>query len=198
VPFLDPGPIESARLVVRLITEADPPALLPVNGDDEVTRFLPYATWRSEADAQAWYQRILGLQAAGGTLQFVIADKASGELVGSCLLFRFDASANRAELGYVLGRAHWGRGLMREAVTALIDTAFGRMALRRLEAEVDPRNTASCQLLLRLGFTQEGLLRQRWVTKGEPKDVNAFGLLRHEWPPVAADPAKAGKQPAGR
>jgi RimJ/RimL family protein N-acetyltransferase len=56
------------------------------------------------------------------------------------------------------------------------------MALRRIEAEVDPRNLPSGHLLLRLGFAKEGLLRQRWFIKGEARDTEVFGLLRDEWP----------------
>jgi [ribosomal protein S5]-alanine N-acetyltransferase len=181
VPIATPGPIESRRLLLRLVAQADLPALMHVNGDAEVTRFLPYATWHSMADAQAWYQRMFSLQAAGAAWQFVIADKASGTAIGTCLLFRFDAGSARAELGYVLGRAHWGKGLMHEALSALITEAFGGLSLRRLEAEVDPRNQVSARLLQRLGFVKEGLLRQRWVTKGVPTDVEVHGLLRHEW-----------------
>jgi len=70
---------------------------------------------------------------------------------------------------------------MREALEALIGCSFGAMGLRRLEAEVDARNRSSARLLQRLGFTKEGLLRQRWVAKGEAKDVEMFGLLRSDW-----------------
>jgi ribosomal-protein-alanine N-acetyltransferase len=182
LPLCVPAPIESARLVVRPVAESDLPALLQVNADDDVTRFLPYATWSSMADARAWYGRMAGMQAAGSGLQFVVADKRTGTAVGTCLLFRFEESSARAELGYVLGRAHWGAGYMHEALGALIDHAFDAMALRRLEAEVDPRNISSVRLLRRLGFTREGLLRQRWVDKGEAKDVEVYGLLRHERP----------------
>ncbi|CAG0956009.1 diamine N-acetyltransferase [Burkholderiales bacterium] len=181
MPLLAPGPVETARLVLRLVAETDLPALLAVNGDDEVTRFLPYATWRSLSDAQAWLKRMTDVQASGTALQFVVAEKPSGAAIGTCLVFRHDEASARAELGYVLGRAHWGRGVMREALAALVDCAFTRMALRRLEAEVGPSNIASARLLGRLGFTKEGLLRQRWVTRGVARDVEVFGLLRHEW-----------------
>jgi RimJ/RimL family protein N-acetyltransferase len=181
MPLAAPGPIETDRLRVQLLAESDLPALMQVNGDAEATRFLPYATWASLADAQAWYQRMVGLQAAGATLQFVVVHKALGVAIGTCLLFRFDEGSARAELGYVLGQAHWGQRLMQEALAALIGAAFGPMGLRRLEAEVDPRNQASGRLLQRLGFTKEGLLRQRWVTKGLPTDVEVFGLLAGEW-----------------
>jgi RimJ/RimL family protein N-acetyltransferase len=181
MPLTAPPPIETPRLRVRLVTESDLPALLEVNGDDEVTRYLPYATWTSMSDAEAWFERISGQQAAGTTLQFVIADKETDVAIGSCLLFRFEEPSARAELGYVLGRRHWGGGYMKEALTALLDRAFDEIALRRVEAEVSPRNVASGRLLLNLGFTREGLLRQRWVAKGEAVDVEAYGLLRNEW-----------------
>jgi len=184
-PVVAPDPIDTARLRLRFVTEADLPDLLRINGVDEVTRYLPYATWQTLADAEAWYGRVLKRHEEGSAMQFVLADKASGTVVGTCLLFRFEPDNGAAEIGYALGRPHWGTGVMREGLNALIDHAFGPLALRRLEAHVDPRNLASHQLLLRLGFTHEGMLRQRWVMKGEVKDSNVYSLLRHEWPAAA-------------
>lgn len=184
----EPPVIESARLVVRRVDPADLPDLLHTNRDAEVTRFLPYAAWQSAADGQAWFERMAGIQATGTAHQFVVVHKGSGEVIGTCLLFRHDAASARAELGYVLGRAHWGHGFMAEALEALLDCAFGPLGLRRIEAEIDPRNTASLRLIARLGFTREGLLRQRWIAKGEAVDVVIHGLLRDEWratPPAA-------------
>jgi [ribosomal protein S5]-alanine N-acetyltransferase len=182
MPLSAPNPIESERLLLRLAVEADLPALFEVNSSEEVTALLPYSHWRSIADAEAWLERMKVLQAGGRALQFVAVSKSTGLAIGTCLLFRFEEGSARAELGYVLGRAHWGKGLMQEALEALVGCAFGSMGLRRLEAEVDPRNRASARLLQRVGFTKEGLLRQRWVAKGEARDVEMYGLLRSEWP----------------
>ncbi len=121
-----------------------------------------------------------GIQATGLALQFAVVSKSTGKAIGTCLLFRFEAASARAEIGYVLGRAHWGQGLMREALAALLNGAFGG-PLRRIEAEVNTRNHPSAALLVRLGFKKEGLLRQRWVTKGRAEDVEMYGLLRDEW-----------------
>ncbi len=184
MPLLAPDCIESSRLLVRLVAETDLPALLEVNSSEEVTALLPYATWTSMADAEAWFLRMKGIQATGLALQFVVTDKGTNRVIGTCLLFRFEEGSARAELGYVLGRPYWGRGLMREALEALVGSAFGAMGLRRLEAEVDTRNHPSSRLLQRLGFTREGLLRQRWVVKGDAKDVEMYGLLSGEWRPV--------------
>ena len=186
MPLLAPPPIVSPRLTLRLVSAADLPGLLAVNGDDRVTRHLPYASWQTPADGEAWLARMRALGDAGTALQFVICDSASRQVLGSCLLFRFDEGSARAELGYVLGHAHWGQGLMFEALDALLTQAFGGLGLRRIEAEVNPANTASVRLLERLGFTREGLLRQRWVAKGATYDVSFYGLLRDEWPAAAA------------
>jgi len=70
---------------------------------------------------------------------------------------------------------------MLEAMQALVAFSFEQLGLRRLEAEVDPRNIASARLLVRLGFVEEGRLRQRWTRKGETTDSRFYGLLRADW-----------------
>jgi RimJ/RimL family protein N-acetyltransferase len=70
---------------------------------------------------------------------------------------------------------------MSEALGALFDYAFRTLALRRLEADVDPRNAASLGLIRSLGFRQEGLLRERWNVAGEIQDTAFLGLLAREW-----------------
>ncbi len=182
--FAPVAALTTARLTVRPVQESDLPDLLLVNGDALVTQYLPYPTWEALADGQAWLQRMTTAQATGTVLQWVVADTATGRVLGACLLFGYDAGSARAELGYVLGRAAWGQGIMQEALTALLQCAFTTLGLRRIEAQVDPRNTASGALLRRLGFASEGILRGRWVTKGRVCDVESFGLLSHEWPPA--------------
>ena len=176
-----PRPLETARLVVRPVAESDLPALMDVNGDEEVTRFLPYKTWRSLDDARAWLERMRGFEATGVSTQLVVVDKASRRAIGTALVFRFEPDNLQAELGFVLGRSHWRTGVMTEALTALIGAAFGEMKLRRLEAVAESRNAASCGLLRRLGFTREGVLRERWLEDGKPLDAEMYGLLAREW-----------------
>lgn len=192
MPFDALTPLVTERLVVRPVDEADLADLLAVNSDAEVVRFLPYAAWQTPADAQAWLGRMRALEATGSGRQFVLAlrgdgrdddgsrDRERGRAIGTLLVFRHDAASARAEIGYVLGRAHWRRGLMREALHAFCAAAFVQAGLRRIEAEVRPDNEASNRLLAALGFTLEGRLRQRWQTRGEAYDVHHWGLLAGE------------------
>ena len=173
--------IETPRFLLRLPDDADLPALYAIHSVDEVNRYLPYVTWASMADAEAWITRARTRLAAEQATQFVIIDKAGGQLIGSCVLFMFDFESGLAEMGYALAQPCWGKGYMREILSALIDFGFGPLGLRRLEAEVDVRNPASHHLLLALGFEHEGLRRENRFMRGEIKDSNIYGLLRHEW-----------------
>ena len=185
MPLIPITPLLTPRLTVRGVTAADLPQLLPINADDRVTRHLPYASWQNMVDAQSWLARIEGLVAAGSTQQWVLSLRETGEVIGAAVIFKFDEGSARAELGYLLSHAHWGQGLMHEGLRALLGHVFGQptdtQGLRRLEAEINPANSASNALVRRLGFTLEGTLRQRWTAKGQTYDTHIWGLLREEW-----------------
>lgn len=190
MPLPHIGEIRSERLAIRPVRSDDLPALLEVNGDDEVTRFLPYPTWRSPQDGEAWLERMHALSDAGTGEQLVVVRRLDHRPIGTVLLFRYDEGSSRVELGYVIGRAHWRRGYAREALRAVLDHAFAHLGIRRVEAQVDTSNAASGALLRALSFRHEGVLRRRWVAKGRARDVDAFGLLAPEWGHVAKGDAR--------
>ena len=70
---------------------------------------------------------------------------------------------------------------MHEALGALLIHAFGKLALHRVEADIDPRNAASARSLERLGFQREGLLRERWIVAGQVSVTALYGLLARDW-----------------
>jgi len=181
------GPISTPRLVIREVRHSGLDDLLEVNGDHEVTRFLPYATWQSREDGVAWLTLMTGLAERGNARQLVVVGKDDAKVIGTLLLFNFDPGSARLEVGYVLGRAHWGRRLMGETLQSMCTFAFGSLGIRRLEAEVNSSNVASLRLLRSLGFVHEGTLRKRWVAKGAAYDTDMYGLLSGEWPHPGAD-----------
>lgn len=181
MPFAPIDRVPSERLTLRPVAERDLPDLLEINGDPEVTRFLPYATWQSLDDGAAWLKRMEVLGATGTGQQLVAVRNDDAKVVGTVLLFKYDEGSARVELGYVLGRPYWKQGLMREALEAACGHAFSAMAIRRMEAEVNPMNHGSNGLLQRVGFTLEGTMRQRWVAKGVVYDTNFYGYLAEDW-----------------
>jgi RimJ/RimL family protein N-acetyltransferase len=178
--------IDAPRLRLRWLTDQDVDALFAVFSDRQMMRYwsTPAMTERSEAEALVTQIHDYFREKSG--FQWGIERKEDRRLLGTCTLFRIDAGNGRAELGYGLGSQYWSKGYMREALTALIAYSFGTLGLRRLEADVDPRNEGSLRLLGKLGFQREGLLRERWNVGGEIQDTAYFGLLAHEWKPDRA------------
>lgn len=198
MPFPTVTRIESPRLLLRPVEAADLPDLMAVNGDPEVTRFLPYDTWQSLADGEAWFARSAALGASGTGQLFALISKPESKALGTLVLFRYDEASRRVELGYVLGRAHWGKGLMTEAIGAACACAFDDLGIRRIEAEVNPENLASCALLTRVGFAFEGRLRKRWVAKGIDYDTNIYGWLAEDRLATGAGAARGQRSDHGR
>jgi RimJ/RimL family protein N-acetyltransferase len=123
----------------------------------------------------------MGFFTARSALRWSITRPVDDRMLGHVALFNFSEQSGRADIGYGLSRAHWGQGHMHEALTAVVDFAFGPLSLRRLEADIDPRNQASLRALERLGFSREGLLRERWLVGDELSDTAFLGLLAREW-----------------
>lgn len=174
-------PLQTSRLRLRAAREDDAPDLFDIMADPEVARYGSAPPWTDIAQA---HERIAGdLKAleSGTDLVLMIERTSDRRLVGRCTLYRIDRDCRRAEIGYALARSAWGQGYVHEAAHALLRYGFEQLDLNRVEADIDPRNTASMRVLQRLGFQQEGLLRERWIVAGEVSDSAMFGLLRSEW-----------------
>jgi RimJ/RimL family protein N-acetyltransferase len=115
----------------------------------------------------------------------------SGEIVNF-----LGSQIRKAGLAYDLAQAQWGKGLMSQAVSAVLDWTFGQAQVDRVHAFVRVDNKRSGRLLERGGFVREGCLRSYRVCRGEARDYYIYGLLRQDWlkvhPPNGADPASAG------
>jgi RimJ/RimL family protein N-acetyltransferase len=84
-------------------------------------------------------------------------------------------------LGYGIGTEHWGRGIATEAVREVVRYAFEELRLHRVQAWVFANNAASQRVLEKVGFSYEGVLREKVAWGDTRVDDKVFGLLRHEW-----------------
>lgn len=173
--------IQATRLALRRISTDDVDALFEVFSNAEVMRYWSTPPLAERAGAVELVNEIHDSFARQVMLKWGVARQADNLLIGTTTLYNLDFTNRRAELGYALGRKHWGQGYMHEALQALLSFAFETLDLRRLEADVDPRNKASIKSLERLGFQREGFLRERWEVGGEIQDALFYGLLRPEW-----------------
>jgi ribosomal-protein-alanine N-acetyltransferase len=169
------------RLRLRGPRADDADAVFALFSDPAVMRYWSRPPMTALAEAEGRIAEYAEDFDARKALQWVVATRARDEVIGTCALFRFEPRHRRAEIGYALRSDHWGRGLACEAVTLALDWGFRTLGLHRIEADIDPRNAGSRKLLERLGFTSEGLPRDRHFVAGETRDTESFGLLAADW-----------------
>lgn len=175
--------LDTERLVLKALAEPDVQALFAILSDPEVMRFWNTPPMEKTSEAEELLARAAVASSQRTSLRWGIQPQTGTQIIGTCMLFHLNEQSSRAEIGYALGRAYWGQGFMQEALTAVFAYGFDerRLNLERIEAELDPRNTASVRALERLGFAREGVLRERWTVAGETSDSLIMGLLQREW-----------------
>lgn len=180
-----PEPIvRSPRLTIRAFRPSDAAALQRQADDADVSHTLsdhfpfPYTM----ADAEQYLK--IARPEDGDYAIFRRSDAGGDDVfVGGIKLKRLpDVYARGAEVGYWIGREHWGRGLASEAVVAFSRWAFeSHPDVHRLESLVYANNPASSRVLEKAGFTHEGTRRRAACKRGEIIDVRVYGLLRDEY-----------------
>ena len=173
--------IDASRIRLRWISEKNTDAFYAIYSNPEVMRYWSTPPLSDREAAGKLISEIHDLFQRRMILKWGIALRSDDRLIGSITLFNLSFPHRRAEIGYALAREYWGQGYMTEALMALLQYTFADLDLHRIEADVDPRNTASIKTVERLGFKREGILRERWQVNGEIQDAFFFGLLKHEW-----------------
>ena len=175
--------LETERLVLRAIHDDDLDALRDIFGDDDVAYYLADQDGAILDDAELlliihWANRIY---ANGSGIRWGICLKATSRLIGTCGFHLLDRRNQHAEVGYDLAKVYWRQGIMTEALRPVLRYGFDALKLHRLEANVTEGNIASAKTLLKLGFQQEGVWRERAFLRGQFYDLLQFGLLRAEF-----------------
>lgn len=112
----------------------------------------------------------------------LLVERATGDLVGVVNVMEIvRGSFESAYLGYYLFAPFQGRGYMSEGLSVVIDRAFGRLGLHRLEANIQPENVRSIRLVEGLGFRYEGLSPRYLRIGGRWRDHQRWAMLREEW-----------------
>jgi len=176
-----PPVLHTDRLLLRPVTLHDAEAVYSYASDPRVTRFMIWETHRSVEDARAFLREVLRAYEEGG-LSWGIVHRADDRFVGTCGLEVVREHA-RAELGYVLHRGYWGRGLMPEAVRAVIRHGFEREGMERIQARCAVENAASARVMEKAGMSYEGTLRRYERIGGALRDMKFYAILREEHRP---------------
>jgi RimJ/RimL family protein N-acetyltransferase len=172
--------LTTERLRLRQVRHADAEAIVALLGSPEVLRYLsqpPTDTRDKAIDLIGWFDGRFQRREA---VQWAITLHGDDRLIGMCGTHAWDRPNRHVDIGYYVLPSHWGRGYATEATRALTRWCFDHLGVHRIQADCTDGNTASERVLLRCGFTLEGVWRESCWEHGRFVDIKQFGLLRHE------------------
>lgn len=177
-----PMPIQTPRLIVRPPQAGD--GLQQMKAiEDSLTELRAWMPWAQKAqtleEAEANVRHARVRFEAREDMRLHAYDRETGEQVVSSGLHRFDWDVRKFEIGYWVRTPRQGKGYVSEVVTALTLYAFEQLRARRVEIRCDAQNERSLKVARRLGFEQEGYLRNDALKahSEEPRDTVIFGRV---------------------
>ncbi len=181
--------IEGERLTIEVPNLDDAPALFELVGGDDRLEVTAGLIWDGPDEISQTVEFID--QARNGTYEehgfnWAIRD-LRGAITGNpgraigMLGTRPVGPPGRGDVGYWLGRPYWGKGIMTEALTMVLDLCFADLDLVKVEAEVFVGNERSARVVEAVGMTLEGTIRSAHRKRGRWVDAYRYGLLREEW-----------------
>jgi [ribosomal protein S5]-alanine N-acetyltransferase len=177
-----PVAIETPRLVFRDARLADASAIHAYAGDSEVCRHLLWGPNTPEQTEDLLRRRCARqADARCRDLELLVTERATGQVLGDATLRAAEGAELEAELGYLLARGAWGRGLATELGEKLLEVAFGWLGLHRVWAATDSENVASQRVLTKLGLRREAHFRQNAFVNGTYRDTFVYALTDAEY-----------------
>ncbi len=172
--------LETERLLLRELQPQDAPDAFQFYTDKEVMRFFDAPMTRLGEVQQSFVEHRRHFE-ENAAIRWGITLRGKGKVIGTCGYSRDSNGPDTcwyATLSYVLAMPYWNKGIMTEALAAIIQFGFDHYQLHRLEAHIALPNLASQRVLQKLGFHEEGLLRERFFENGRFHDEKMFSLLK--------------------
>ena len=167
---MDCPTIDTERLVLRPIGPEDRVAIFENYSDSDVSRWFFAQPYTQIEQADRIIQQFMLRTAEGVGLAWAIVLKATGETIGTCSYEHIDQELT-GEIGFDLGKRHWGYGYMREALQAVTEYGFGRLGLAHITADTYSDNLRARRVLEQVGFSVDSV--------GE--DSHCYSVSREAW-----------------
>jgi len=173
--------LETDRLILRTLETDDAKELFEYAKEPNVARYLTWVPHNSICDTFEYIKRVSDKIKNDEAGEWGIQLKETGKFIGSIGFVSYDQNSSCGELGYVIAEEYWGRGIMTEAISRLIQFAFENMGLQRVEAVHYPENPASGRAMQKAGMLYEGLLRSKAFAKGKYWDLKMYAITKDDY-----------------
>ena len=174
----NPFPILSTkRLMLRQISVNDVNEVFTLRSDNAIMQFINRPLAESTEDALQLIQKIIDSSDANEGITWAISLLNDTTLIGTIGFWNIDKENHRAEIGYLLHTDHQQKGIMQEAIEAVLAYGFIAMHLHSVEANVNPANEASKKLLVKNNFVQEAYFKEDFFYEGQFLDSAVYSCL---------------------
>lgn len=183
--FLQPPTLENSRVLLRLLTEDDFNGLIAIGLEPSLWK-ISSNTVENKADLLRYLHTAIEQRAAGLSVPFTIVDKQTNTIAGCTRYGNIAFEHKKLEIGWTwLGVDYQKTGLNRACKYELLNYAFDILGMQRVELKTDVLNTNSRQAMLKMGATEEGILRKHLITEsGRSRDSVYYSIIDNEWPAI--------------
>ncbi len=169
--------LETARLLLRKITNDDVEEILLLRGNPETMKYIPRPLAKTKENALEHIATIEDKIENNEGINWAITFKNNTKLIGIIGHYKIKPENYRSEIGYMLLPAFHGQGIMSEAINEVVNYGFNTLQLHSIEAVIDPRNFASEKILQKNKFVKEAHLLENEYYDGNFLDTVIYSKL---------------------
>jgi [ribosomal protein S5]-alanine N-acetyltransferase len=171
--------LSTERLLLRRITVKDAPELFFLRSDPAILQFIskePAKTMQEVINFLALIDK--NIDSNESILWGIVLKEDTTKVIGTICYWNIVKENYRAEIGYALVPAWWRKGIMKEAITKVLEYGFSKMGLHSVEARLNPANTGSSAVLESTGFVKEGYFKEEFFYAGKFEDTLVYSRLQ--------------------
>lgn len=173
--------LTTPRLMLRKFTVADADAMFSGWANDiDVARYMRWVPHANANETSNVIQIWVKSYDRDDFYLWAIEHRASGELIGSISLFCVNAHDQCYDVGYNIGKAHWNKGYVTEALAKVIEYGFSTGKINRIEAYHSVNNPGSGKVMQKCGMRYEGLSRQKYKSNAGFEDCDLYAILKSD------------------
>lgn len=173
--------LESERLVLRQLTDADTSAVFRIRSNAARMQYIPRPILETEAQALEMITLMNQKVAENTDINWAVCEKVTGTFIGFMGFYRTQPEHYRTEIGYMVAPEFDGKGYVTEAVKTMLTFAFHQVGFHSVCAVIDPNNIASGRVLEKNGFRKEAHFIEDFYWNGRFIDSVHYGLLKKEF-----------------
>lgn len=173
--------LETQHLFLRQVKNDDVEEIMKLRGDAATMKYIPRPLVANKEEALEHIKMINDKIEANIGINWAITLKGNTKLIGIIGHYRIQPENHRCEIGYMILKEYWGKGITTEAIDVVLKYGFQELNMHSIEAIIDPENTASEKVLLKNGFVKEAHILENELYDGKFWDTVIYSILKRNY-----------------